>query len=186
VFENKTERKIMKIKILFALTALCISGCASVQPTAPGQQDSRVSAEKLLDVLNTGESFDNAIRQAVGMQTGMLDKMNLSEEQLAQAHKSMESSTKLVREKFSWEKMKPMFVDIYAEVFTAKELDDITAFYESPEGQKFVEKQPELMRVTMQKMQGLMAEIMPEIQKETAKMVEQLKTETFAKPAVDE
>ena len=87
---------------------------------------------------------------------------------------------KVTMEKFSWANMKELFVDIYAEVFTKEELDDIIAFYESPQGQKFVAKQPELTRLTMQKMQAVMAELVPEIQKETLKLVEQLKAEREA------
>ena len=174
------EGNIMKRNILLVSMALFISGCTSVQTGTPVVQDSREAAEKLLDVLRTGENFDNAIQQAVGMQAGMLDKMNLSEEQLAAARKSFERSMKIMTGKFSWENMKPMFVEIYAEVFTTEELNDIIAFYESPQGQKFVAKQPELMQVTMQKMRGVMAEMMPEIQKETLKLVEQLKAENKA------
>jgi hypothetical protein len=113
------------------------------------------------------ENFDKSISQAVKMQLGMIDqRTDISTDKKEVVRKSIETSINSTLEKFSWEKMKPMFIDIYAEVFTAKELNDVITFYESPAGQKFVVKQPELMRVTMQKMQALMAEIMPELQKE--------------------
>ncbi len=167
----------MKIKILLTLLMLFVAGCASVQNSQPVVQDSRASAEQLLEVLKMGENFDNAMQQATGMQKNMLSQMNLSEEEMAAAQKAAQSSIKVTMEKFSWANMKEMFVDIYAEVFTVEELNDIIAFYKSPQGQKFVEKQPELTRVTMQKMRTVMADVMPEIQKETAKLVEQLKAE---------
>ncbi len=154
----------MKISNFLILTVFCFSSYAAIPSSIPIQQDARVSAEKLLEVLQVGKNYDNAIQQAVEMQTEIMNKKNGSEEQLAQIHENMKSSM----EKFSWEKMKPMFIDIYAEVFTAKELDDIIAFYESPAGRKFIEKQPELMSVTMQKMQALMAEIVPDLQKRSS------------------
>ncbi len=170
----------MKIKILLTLLMLFVAGCASVRNSQPDVQDSRASAEQLLEVLKMGDNFDNAMQQVSGMQKSILSQMDLSEEEMVVAEKAAQSSMKVTMEKFSWANMKEMFVDIYAEVFTAEELDDIIAFYESPQGQKYVEKQPELTRVTMQKMQAVMAEIMPEIQKETAKLVEQLKAEREA------
>ncbi len=164
----------MKLRILFVVMVVFVAGCTSIQTK---EQCPRASAEQLLEVLRMGENFDNAMQQATGMQKNMLSQMDLSEEEMAAAQKAAQSSMKVTMEKFSWANMKEMFVDIYAEVFTVEELNDIIAFYESPQGQKFVEKQPELTRVTMQKMQAVMAEVMPEIQKETAKMVEQLKAE---------
>ena len=172
----------MKIKILLALLMLFVAGCASVQSDTPVVQESRASAERLMAVLKTGENFENAMKQVAGIQKSMLSQMDLSEEEIAIAQKASQPAMKVTMEKFSWANMKEMFVDIYAEVFTAEELNDIIAFYESPQGQKFVEKQPELTRVTMQKMQTVMAEVMPEIQKETIKLVEQLKAEREATP----
>lgn len=154
----------MKISIFIILTVFCVSSYSSVPSSIPIQQDARVSAEKLLEVLQAGKNYDNAIQQAVEMQTEILNTKNFSEKQLAQAHEDMKSSL----EKFSWEKMKPIFIDIYAEVFTAQELDNIIAFYESPVGRKFIEKQPELTRVTLQKMQELMGEIVPDILKRSS------------------
>lgn len=151
----------MKLNIF--LISLLMAGTSFAQTITP---ESRAAAEKLLAVLKMDENFDNSIKQAVQMQSGMLDKMGLSEEEKAAATKNMKESMSGMLEKFSWANTKGMFVDIYAEVFTGQELQGIIEFYESPAGQKFVEKQPQLMQVTMQKMQALMAEMMPEIQKE--------------------
>lgn len=170
-------------RIISTLTmVLLMAGCSTVQTTdssaaeAPAM-DSRAAAAKLLDVLEMDKNFDAAMQQAVQMQSGMLDQMDMSAEEKEAAQKGMEKSMQPVLDKFSWENMKGMFVDIYAEVFTAEELQGIVEFYESPEGQKFVQKQPQLMQVTMQKMQALMAEMMPEIQKEMEQLVEEVEAE---------
>ena len=169
----------MKIRILMVMMMLVAGSVFSQTATT----ESRVAAERLLQTLKMDEQFDSSMRQVVNMQMGMFDKQtDLSADKKEALRKSMETSFNSILGKFSWKKMKGMFIDIYAEVFTKEELDGIIAFYESPAGQKFVVKQPELMKVTMQKMQGLMAEIMPEIQKNTAKAMEQVKAEMEAKP----
>lgn len=160
----------MKLKI--ALVIMMVTGVAFAQPAT---SESRAAAARLLDVLQMAENFDNSIQQAVQMQSGMLDQMNLSEEEKAAAKNSMEKSMKTLVDKFCWVNMKDLFVDIYAEVFTADELQGIIEFYESPAGQKFVEKQPQLTQVTMQKMQAVMVEMMPEIQKQAMAAVEEAK-----------
>jgi hypothetical protein len=159
---------------------MLVAGSVFSQTATPG---SRESAERLLQVLKVGENFDNAIRQAVTMQMGLLDKRtDIPAEKKEAVRKSIEPAINSILEKMSWQKMKEMFIDIYAVVFTKEELDGVIAFYESPAGQKFITKQPELTRVTMQKMQALMSEMMPEIQKNTEKAMEQVKAEMEAKP----
>jgi hypothetical protein len=158
----------MKTRILLVMMML-FAGSVFSQTATP---ESRASAERLLQVLKLGENFDNTIRQAVTMQMGMLDKrMDIPAEKKETVRKSIEAAVNSSLEKMSWQKMKGMFVDIYAEVFTKEELDGVIAFYESPAGQKFVAKQPQLTQVTMQKMQTLISEMMPELQKEIAAAV---------------
>jgi len=63
--------------------------------------------------------------------------------------------------------MKEGMVKIYAEAFTAEEINGLNKFYSSPIGQKFLEKTPELMR--------LGAQIgMEEGQKKQGKLMERL------------
>jgi hypothetical protein len=170
----------MKHIISILSLVLLVAGCKTVETSMPAAEaeapamNSQAAAAKLLSVLKMDENFDAAMQQAIQMQSGMFDQMDMTEEEKAETQKSMQGAMKVSLEKFSWENMKGMFVDIYAEVFSAEELQGIIAFYESEAGQKFVEKQPQLMQVTMQKMQGVMAQMMPEIQKEMEKAMEEV------------
>ncbi len=164
----------MKIRILL-LAVLSVAGFAFSQTITP---ESRASAERLLQVLKMGENFDNTMKQAVNMQlAGTFDRMDISEEKKAELRESMNTLTQTLLEKFSFQSMKGMFIDVYAEVFTKEELDGVIAFYESPAGQKFVVKQPELTRIMIQKIQTLMAEIQPELRKEAELLKKQMKAE---------
>lgn len=168
----------MKRTLLMIGIACWMTGCATTKRSAPQADepmDSRAAAERLLDVLQMEENFNHSIGQAVTIGDKMFEKMDCTEEQKEAAIESYKASMNVMMKDFSWANMKDMFLDIYAEVFTAEELNDITAFYESPEGQKFVAKQPELTRLTMQKMQALVAKMMPRIEKEAAAAVENIK-----------
>ncbi|MCH7927981.1 MAG: DUF2059 domain-containing protein [Candidatus Dadabacteria bacterium] len=66
------------------------------------------------------------------------------------------------------------YISIYAETFTEEELKGAIKFYKSPIGKKFIEKQPELMRKSMQISQKQMTTLMPKIQKLTEEMMDQI------------
>jgi hypothetical protein len=57
-----------------------------------------------------------------------------------------------MRKEMSWATLRPMYVQIYRDTFTQKEVDGLIAFYKSPTGVAFVDKMP----VVMQKSQALM------------------------------
>ena len=60
-------------------------------------------------------------------------------------------------------------------MFTEEELQGLIDFYKSPVGNKFLEKQPELMAATMNRMQTEMAKIMPKIQEAAMTAVQEAK-----------
>ncbi|HEY2040033.1 MAG TPA: DUF2059 domain-containing protein [Edaphobacter sp.] len=65
----------------------------------------------------------------------------------------------------SWDKIKPMVVQVYSETYTDQELDGILAFYHSPAGQALIAKSPQLMNRTMQLVNTQINEVQPQIQK---------------------
>ena len=69
-----------------------------------------------------------------------------------------------ISREFSWDKMKEDYITLYADTFTEEELKGIIAFYKSPAGQAFIQKQPELMKRSMELSQKLMLKFMPAIQ----------------------
>jgi hypothetical protein len=73
--------------------------------------------------------------------------------------------TKLLMESFSYEKIKPEFVALYAETFSDEELDGILAFYRSAAGQAMVTKGLTIMPKASAIAQRRMAEVQPALQK---------------------
>ena len=83
----------------------------------------------------------------------------------AKAQQTQDKIMDMVKSRLNWEKLRPQYVKIYSETFTAGEIDGLLAFYESPAGRAMIEKMPVLIAKTIAVTQGQMAEIMPEIQR---------------------
>jgi hypothetical protein len=69
--------------------------------------------------------------------------------------------------------MKEMYVDIYMDVFTEDEINELIGFYQSPLGKKMLDKMPALAQTTLARTQDMVLKKMPEIQRR----VENLKAE---------
>jgi hypothetical protein len=75
----------------------------------------------------------------------------------------------------SWQTMKPLYVDMYGETFTADELRPLVVFFKSTAGQAYVDKMPSLVSNTMKRMQQVVSGMMPDIQKLNAEFVQEMK-----------
>ncbi len=71
----------------------------------------------------------------------------------------------LLRRKLAWDKMKPLYVRIYSESFSEEEVSAIIAFYTTPAGKSMLEKLPLVMSKSMEMVQPMMKDIMPEVQR---------------------
>ena len=154
-------------KLAVTLLALALTlPLQAASPVPPEDMPQRVAAaEKLLNLFNMDKTYDQAMQQAMNMAVNMIDGQDLPAEEKVNARKAVEASMTVSMEKFSWQNMKGVFVEIYSEVLSLEELRGLIAFYESPIGQKFLKKQPQLSLATMEKMQLLMKEMMPALQK---------------------
>lgn len=125
---------------------------------------SRVAAaEKLLSVMNLKEMTAQILSQIKDMQ--MAQFMNTVEKDEADSKAFQEKLMAFLTKELSWENLKGDYVNLYAEVFTEEELKGLTDFHNSPVGQKYLKKTPELMRRSMQISQERMMKILPEMQK---------------------
>jgi hypothetical protein len=82
---------------------------------------------------------------------------------------------KILADAVSWDKMKPVMIQAYADIYTEEELDGILAFYKSPAGQAMLAKNPQLMSHTVELVQKEMVDLQPQLDQATKDYVEQLK-----------
>jgi hypothetical protein len=71
--------------------------------------------------------------------------------------------------------MKPVYEAMYDDTFTTDELRPLVAFFKSPARQAYVDKTPALIGNIMKRMQQVVGDMMPEIQKLNAEFMQQMK-----------
>jgi len=158
----------MKITMFVSLIAISLTAQIAVA-------DSLEKARELMSIMEVTKQLDASRQQVGNFMDQVIDSQGLSDEEAreakALAKKSMESSFDAMSS-IDWE---TMFAEIYASVFAEDEIQALIDFYTSPAGKKFLDKQPELMAATMQKMQGEMAKLMPRIQADIMSAVQEVK-----------
>ena len=74
------------------------------------------------------------------------------------------------REHLNWSSLEPEYVRVYTEVFSERELRDLIAFYESPLGQKMLDKMPvaaaRTQAIMMERMQRGMPKLLERVQRD--------------------
>jgi hypothetical protein len=125
--------------------------------------------EEFIKVSHAEQMLSQTISMALNQtKSGVLQQM-MGVEQTPERRKSMdEIQDKLgaiLSNALSWEKLKPIFVKVYADAYTEQELDGIIGFYKSPAGQAMIAKTPAIMAKSNQLIQQQMEPAMAEIRK---------------------
>ncbi|MBU8921174.1 MAG: DUF2059 domain-containing protein [Bacteroidales bacterium] len=168
-------RRIVAVTIVFVFAWLTVANANETQ--------NRALAEELLDAMEMQETIEKSFEMVKEMIPAQMKAMGVSEEATSDEDKeAAQKMTDLIMKEVSWDNLKDDYITIYAETFTEEELRGLVAFYKSHVGRKFIEKQPELMKRSMQISQMKMMELMPKIQALTQEMEDQ---ET-ARPESDE
>ncbi len=129
-----------------------------------GQQQSHTDAAKqLLDLMNADQAIEQAYGQMYSQLSGMAEQLGITEDQRPMFESYLERMVVVMKEELSWERMEPFVIDAYVSVYSEEELKELSEFYASPIGQKFVAKMPELMQATMEMTQKMMGELIPRI-----------------------
>lgn len=154
------------------ITTIILISLASVQFSTASSIE---KAKELMSLLELTKSMDSSFAQVQGFADQMISSQGLSPEQADKARKQSKKAMATSFEHMKSIDWETMFAEIYASVFTEEEIQAVIEFYKSPVGKKFIEKQPELMAQTMQKMQVEMSKIMPKIQADIQKAIQESK-----------
>ena len=152
---------------IFALAVLLAAA-----PLAAAQQPSEAQVDRLLEVMRAKETLDATLPQVQAMQQQMVAQMTadqeLDEEDRARINRMLESTNSSLATVLTWERMGPLYRDIYAQTFTADDVEAIIGFYESPAGQKTLDKMPQLMQNTMNAVQQLVMPLLQQLEQDIA------------------
>lgn len=160
----------MRRVIGLVLAAVVLAGSAA----RAGEAERYQLAEKLLVAMEVQKTIEQSFATVREMQMTQLRNMNLGEKGSEQAQAMQGQIMDMISKELSWDSLKKDYAQIYAETFTEDELKGLVAFYESPVGRSFVEKQPELIRKSMMLTQKQMYTIMPRIEQMTRQAAQQL------------
>lgn len=69
----------------------------------------------------------------------------------------------VMRKEFSWQKLKPMYIQIYRETFEQEEIDGMLTFYASPAGQAVINKMPIVLQKSMTLSQSMVQALIPKM-----------------------
>lgn len=131
--------------------------------------------EKLLLMVHTDKTLDQVFNKMRAIQTQQLQNINLSKAQAGIMKDYYTKLYNLLGTELKWDKIKPFFIKLYAENFTEKDIDQLTKFYESPVGKKYIRKMPVLLDKGMQLGQERVQMLIPQIQALTKDMMRKLK-----------
>ncbi len=147
---------------------------------SPDELEARREATRhLLEILNVDEQYDQTIAQTMQMADQMIaQNPGLEEAEREKARTLARAGMEASLHRLSWDRLGPIIVEIYAEVFTVEEITGLTDFFETAIGQAFIEKQPQLTAATMRRVGVLIQEEMPIIQAEIEAAVQAVEAES--------
>ena len=139
-----------------ALALLCLAPLVRADDAAKRS----AAAEEMLKAMHVEDMLGKQKQNMLDMMSKMSGK-DVSED----ARKEMlQKESAVFDDLLNWDKLKPDFVQAYADVYTEDELKQLTAFYKSPIGQKYIEKMPELQKKTTALIQKRMMGALPMLQ----------------------
>ena len=122
--------------------------------------------ERILDLTNANAVIDQMFNQLKTMTASMMPK-DATPEQSAKAREMQSKILDLVKERISWDKLRPAYVRVYSETFSDEEISGILAFYESSTGRAMLAKTPTLISKSMSVVQAQMGDLTPDIERIT-------------------
>lgn len=161
-----------KIGVALVVWSLALAS-AQAQDTMAAK---RAMAEELLNLMDVPAAIEKSFAMTKQMIPAQMAKMGESMGQpLASSNSvaAMERMMDMLGKELSWDKMKNDYVSLYAETLSEEELKGLIAFYQSPVGKAFIQKQPELMKRSMELTQNLLMNIMPKIQQMAKEMAQE-------------
>ncbi len=136
--------------------------------------EKKAAAEKMIDLLKLETLYKQVITGLFENEKSKISSQ-LSIENEEEADEVMQKILGAVTEKFVWDDVKAVMVEVYAEAFTPQELQELSNFYQTPIGQNFISKQPQLMLSATEKMQVMVQKITPDLKKSIDAIVAEYK-----------
>jgi hypothetical protein len=149
-------------RIAVAVTVTLVWLC---QSALADESSKAAKIEQLMQLTHAESMVTQMTSQIRTMMVSQVESMGVPPESKAAALEYMNKLADQITAQMAWQKMKPDYVKLYADVFAEEEIDGIVAFYKTPAGHAMIEKMPMLLAKSMEIGRRQMVGIMPEIQK---------------------
>lgn len=150
---------------LFAVALFCMAA-----PLAFAAPPTDAQIDKLLEVMRARQTVDAMLPQIESSQKQMMAQMtagqNVTPEQRASIERIVDKTNARIRPALAWDKLEPMYRDIYRQTFSGEDVDAMVEFYGSAAGQRVLDKMPQLMQQTMAAMQKLVVPMLQDMQRD--------------------
>jgi len=160
-----------KVFIAFILMSLIFSSAAVAK-----DDSFRASVEKLLILMKVDKYMDQSFEQIKPIILERIQEMSsgeLTKEQSKTMEKYMEKLFNLMKAEMSWDKIKEDYIELYMSVYTKEEVNELIKFYQSPIGQKTIEKMPVIMEKSTEISYKYLMNMIPKIEELAAEMQEE-------------
>jgi uncharacterized protein len=157
------------LALALALAAPFAPAFADEPALAVVTADARASdadIDRLLKVMDMQSMMDGMLKQMTDAQQAMVEEAvgkDLSDADRARMHELMQKTEAITLRHMSWSALEPVMRKVYAEVFSKREVDAMTAFYSTPEGTSILKKLPQAMTLSMQEIQPIVRDTMTEV-----------------------
>lgn len=163
------------MKLWSNLLFISLLACA----TAHAEKPTEASVKELLVLTNSQQILKSTEDQMEAVMKNMmktaLKDQSISAEQQKIMDKFRDKVMDIHRAEVTWEKLEPIFVEIYSNSLSQEDVDGISAFYRSPAGRSYVSKMPVVMQQSMNAMQKVITPMMEKMFEAAKKMGEELR-----------
>jgi len=178
------------VKSFLGVASLCfVLGCAALAQTAADAPASKEDVENYLQAVHSHEMMKQMVEAMAKPMHQMAheqcekDKDRLPADCEAQMNKIMDGMMKDI----PWDQIMDSMVPVYQKHFTKGDMEELTAFYSAPTGQKVLKEMPGIMADSMQTMMPIMRKSIDQmtnhLQDQMAQMMKQSTNGPDARPA---
>lgn len=149
-----------KILLAFAISGVTLFAHATAPtPEAVERLLVKSQAEKILD----GIKPQVYAMVRAGVDQALKGRQPTSEEQKV-LNTYITNTTQIIGSTVTIERLKPLYIQLYTQYFTAEEIEAVSTFYQTPAGQSLLTKMPQLMQGLMAAMPSLLGPMAEQIQ----------------------
>ena len=164
---------------LLALTLCCL---LIPTPVLADEASHRAAAERFLKLAKADSMTAPLYSQTEQLLTAHFTQMGGSMQYEAILRDYRERARRLLDEQLSWEAIRDELVELYLPVFSEKEFDELSLFYESAAGSKLLEHLPELTRGSMAVARERVEQVLaPQLEQLVEDMADEVETQQLGR-----